>query len=484
MKYSECSAPVHPLICHLQRQSLRGFAAVLALTFWLLGTVAGWAQTSAELALHNFTGNPDGTYPIESLVAGVDNALYGVTGQGGTNANGGTLYKLNPDGTGYEILHHFNPSDTGTGLSTPPNPVLTVLPASDGTLYGTTYLGGTNGDGSIFKLNSDGSDYNVVHSFSAADAKPSGLIQGSDGELYGTARTAVFRFDPSSGNYSILHTFTGAPDGSLAFGKLIQANDGALYGTTDFGGTNNDGSVFKITTNGNTYAELHAFAGVPDGLSPFAGVIQGNDGALYGTTELGGVSNNGTVYKLNLDGSSYQVIANFNSFQDGSILYGSLVQGPGNVLYGTASHGGAQGAGTVFALNPDGSGFDVLYNFTNTTGGYLPYGGLTLGTFTGGTGALYGTTYDGSSGAGGAGGAGGVLYALLINPPLSITPVSSQTTNNQTVVLWPVWALNYTLQSTTNLTTGTWVTASNTVPVTGAQLPNAGPSTFYRLIRQ
>jgi uncharacterized repeat protein (TIGR03803 family) len=451
---------------------------VLASTLWLLGAATGWTQTSIELVLHSFTNNPDGILPIESLVAGVDNAFYGITIQGGTNKNGGTLYKLNPDGTGYKILHYFGTSDTGTGTPNPPYPALSVMPTRDGTLYGTTYYGGTNGDGSIFELNSDGSGYNVVHSFSGADSNPSGMIQGNDGEIYGTTASVVFRFDPSSGNYTILHTFSGAPDGALAFGKLIQANDGALYGTTYLGGTNNDGSVYKITTNGNTYAELYAFTGFPDGAVPYAGVIQGNDGMLYGTTRNGGTKYGGTVYKLNLDGSSYKVIANFNGSSDGGNPLGSLVESPGNVLYGTTSDGGAQNIGAVFALNPDGSGFDVLYNFSDSPDGCLPDAGLTLGTFTGGTGALYGTTYLGGSAGHGS------LYAILINPPLSITPVSSQTASNQTVVFWPVWALNYTLQSTTNLTTGTWVSASNGVPVSGLQLTNSAPAMFYRLLRQ
>lgn len=479
MKRLVRSGKFFSIICHLHRRPSRVLAVVLAFTFWLLGAATGWTQTNIQLVLHTFTNNPDGSAPINSLVSGVDNALYGVTAQGGTDASGGILFKINPDGTGYTILHQFSSSDTGgSGLIFPPVVVLTVMQASNGTLYGTTYAGGTNSYGSIFRLNSDGSLYTVIHSFSAADTGPSSLIQGRDGELYGTTLQTVFRFDPTSGNYNILHTFTGAPDGSVAFGKLIQANDGALYGTTYFGGTNSEGCVFKVTTNGNIYAELHAFSGNPDGADSYAGVMQGNDGMLYGTTRIGGTNNQGTVYKLNLDGSSYQVICNFAGTADGDSPLGSLVQGPGNVLYGTTASGGTENNGTVFALNPDGSGLDILHNFINAPDGAGPYAGLTLGTFTGGTGALYGTTTTGGTSG------SGTLFAFLINPPLSITPVRSQTTNNQTVVFWPVWALNYTLQSTTNLTSGTWVTASNGVPVSGFQLTNNAPAVFYRLLRQ
>ena len=254
--------------------------------------------------------------------------------------------------------------------------------------------------------------------------------------------------------------------------------DGALYGTTYLGGTNNFGSVYKITTNGNTYAELHAFASNPDGGSSYAGVIQGNDGALYGTTRSGGTNGTGTVYKLNPDGSGYKVIASFSGSGDAANPLGSLVESPGNVLYGASSVGGANGSGAVFSLNPDGSGRDILYSFRNVPDGALADGGLALGTFSGGTGALYGTTVNGGPHA------LGTLYAILINPPLTITPVTSQATTNQTVIFWPVWALNYTLQSTTNLATGTWVTASNGVPVSGLQLTNSAPAMFYRLLRQ
>jgi len=102
---------------------------------------------------------------------------------------------------------------------------------------------------------------------------------------------------------------------------------------------------------------------------------------------------------------------------------------------------------------------------------------LLLGSFTGGSGALYGTIYLGGSGA------QGLLFALLVNPPLTITPVGSQTAGNQTAVFWPSWALNYTLQTSTNLANGPWTTVTNTIPVTGVQFTNHQPAAFFRLVQ-
>jgi uncharacterized repeat protein (TIGR03803 family) len=456
----------------------RGFTTTLAFVFWLFMAATSRSQTNIEIVLHSFTNSPDGAQPLGVLVPGIDHAFYGVTVTGGTNGNGGTLFKIFPDGSDYTVLHHFSTTDTSTrGLTSPPYPNLTVTSARDGTLYGTTYQGGTNGDGAIFKIAIDGTGYTVLHSFGASDTAPTCLIQGNDSALYGTCLDAVFRFDPVSGNYSVLHGFTNALDGNAAFGKLIQGNDGALYGTTFFGGTNNKGTVFRVTTNGDAYAILQNFGATPDGNTPYAGVIQATDGMLYGTTRAGGTNSHGTIYTVSTNGAGYKELYSLGS-ADGSAPVGSLIQGQDNVLFGTTATGGTTLYGSIFQINTDGTGFRVLYALPGYPDSAYSDSGLDLGTFTDGSGTLYGTATDGGKME------YGTVFALLINPPLTIAPVSSQTAPNQTVVVWPAWALNYTLQSTTNLTTGTWVTASNTVPLTGVQVTNAGPSTFYRLIRQ
>ncbi len=418
-----------------------------------------------------------------SLMLGLDGSLYGITYTGGSAAagEGGTIYKLHGDGSGYTILHTFSTNDTADfapGVLTVPG--LSVAQGIGGTLYGTTAHGGTNGKGTVFKLNPDGSDYTILQSFDSINSGPSRLIQGQDGALYGTGSGFVFKLNSNGSGFTILHTFGDSPDGFGAIGKMIQGQDGALYGTTYSGGTSNLGTVFKLDTNGGNYSVLHSFTGPPDGSSPFAGLMQGNDGALYGTTRSGGTTNIGSVFKLNTDGGGYTQLYSFTNAPDGSAPTGTLVQGPSNVIYGTTVAGGVGGRGTFFKINPDGSGYVQLYIFGAFPDGRSPQSELAAGVFTGNTGVIYGTTQQGGEGAVPA----GTVFAFLINPPLSITPVSGQSPNNQTVVFWPSWALDFELQTTTNLESGTWTTVSNAVPVTGVQLTNGLAPAYFRLIRQ
>jgi len=461
----------------------RSLAAGLALTLWLLSASRGWTQSNVLIPLHSFTNSPDGEYPVGNLVWGAGNELYGVTlgggiYSGGASAHGGTLYKVYQDGSGYQVLHSFSESDTSAGNygGLPPFWFLTVIQGSDGTLYGTTYAGGTNGAGSLFKLNVDGrSGYTVLHSFGSGDANPQSLIQGNDGALYGTCvNSAVFKINLDGSNYQVLHYFTNSVEGTgTLWDNLTQGSDGTLYSTTYEGGTNasNAGTIFKLNPDGSGFTILHSFNGSTDGGTPIGRLLLGNDGALYGTAYGGGSSGGGTVFKLNPDGSGFTVLHTFTAATDGSKPLAGVVQGVGNVLYGATSTD-PNSQGTIYQLNPDGSGFQVLYNLP-----HLSQASLLLGSFTGGSGALYGTIYLGGSGA------QGLLFALLVNPPLTITPVGSQTAGNQTAVFWPSWALNYTLQTSTNLANGPWTTVTNTIPVTGVQFTNHQPAAFFRLVQ-
>ena len=156
-----------------------------------------------------------------------------------------------------------------------------------------------------------------------------------------------------------------------------------------------------------------------------------------------------------------------------------LVLGPGSLFYGTTSLVGNYFLpihGTVFKINQDGGGYEQLVTLPWRR--QTPVAGLLRGQSQGDIGILYGTTEGGSITNN-----GGFIFTILVNPPLSITPVTSQMAGNQVSLFWPGWALNYVLQSTTNLASGDWVNVTNGVPVTGVQLPNpTNTSTFYRLI--
>jgi uncharacterized repeat protein (TIGR03803 family) len=265
---------------------------------------------SGYAVLHSFAGGPDdGVQPRAGLVQGSDGRLYGTTAYGGTNyyqdalGEAGTVFGLNPDGTGYAVLYNFQGylGDDGSF------PTARLLQGRDGALYGTTELGGFaigySGEGTVFALKTDGTGYTVLHSFAGSPydgAGPeAGLVQGSDGALYGTTYSTVFKMNPDGSGWTVLHTFGVSPgDGSVPEAELVQGRDGAFYGTTTGGGSNGHGTVFKMNGDGTGYTVLYSFSGGADGADPSARLVQGNDGAFYGTTSGGGDLNLGTIFRL------------------------------------------------------------------------------------------------------------------------------------------------------------------------------------------
>jgi uncharacterized repeat protein (TIGR03803 family) len=176
-------------------------------------------------------------------------------------------------------------------------------------------------------------------------------------------------------------------NGARPYGALVQGLDGNLYGTTGLGGLNNNGTVFKITPNGGLTTSYN-FSGI-DGDFPYAGLTMGPNGEFYGTTELGGAANRGTVFSITPGGT----LTSLYSFciqplcADGGNPYDPVVRAANGSLYGTANSGGQYNAGTVFALQPDGA-LTTLTSFTNGGGGAFPQGGLVQGY----GGDFYGTT--------------------------------------------------------------------------------------------
>lgn len=268
------------------------------------GTVFKITSGGTKTTLYSFlNSSADGGKPTGNLIQGVDGVFYGMTQQGGFNSNG-IVFRVIPDGIEIPLyLFTGSPSD-GSG------PTGSLIQGTDGNFYGMTYLGGTDNVGTVFKINSSGTE-TVLHSFQNSTADGSypldSLIQGKDGNFYGMTSLGgahghgiVFKITPA-GVETVLHSFTGsttAPvDGSTPHGSLIQGTDGNFYGTTQQGGANNAGTVFMITPGG-AVTVLHSF-NTTDGSAPDGSLIQGTDGYFYGTTYAGGASGNGTVFKIN-----------------------------------------------------------------------------------------------------------------------------------------------------------------------------------------
>jgi uncharacterized repeat protein (TIGR03803 family) len=254
--------------------------------------------------LHSFCSQPscaDGGQPLAGLIQGTDGNFYGTTSEGGTGVlSGGTVFEITSAGaltTIYSFCSQTNCTDGST-------PFAGVIQATDGNFYGTTF-GGWDDPGTIFKITPRGK-LTTLHSFNGMDGSgPSGaLVQATDGNLYGTTNWGgaggegtVFKITPS-GKMTTLHSFTGR-DSSTA-NSLIQAADGNLYGTT-YGGFENDyGTVFKITLGGKLKT-LYRFCSqdnCTDGNSPAGPLVQATDRNLYGTTNWGGDNGLGTVFRL------------------------------------------------------------------------------------------------------------------------------------------------------------------------------------------
>jgi len=310
--------------------------------------------------LHSFSfATPGGgATPQGALLKSVDGRLYGTTLSNlGTN-NSGTVFTLGQDGAGFAVLRRFTGAD-GDGAE----PATGVIEDQDGVLYGTTSLGGgTNNAGTIFKLNKDGSNYAVLHRFGAvggvSEEPEAGLILGGDGLLYGTTRLGgdnnrgtVFKINRDGSGYAVLHRFSGV-DGAWPTARLLESGGGLLFGTASLGGTNNNGTIFRMDRTGGGFLVIYHFGGaVEDAREPLAGLIKGSDGALYGTTWNGGTNNGGAIFKLNEDGTGYLVLHSFTDTQvEGVEPTQPLTLGSDGALYCTTLIGGAHGWGTIFRL--------------------------------------------------------------------------------------------------------------------------------------
>jgi uncharacterized repeat protein (TIGR03803 family) len=382
------------------------------------GTLFSLGQDGTNYSqLRSFArASPDGRSTYAGLIQGPDGAFYGATFAGGTSGSG-TVFRLSQDGAGYSILHSLS---AGEGS----NPQGGLLAGGDGMLYGTTTSGGAAGGGAVFKLNPDGTGYSILHHFDTNGGDGNfpigGMVEGRDGALYGTTLKGgskgtgtVFKLSKDGSGYSILYNFVGNTNGDGAFpnGGVIEATNGVLYGTTGGGGTNNQGTVFSLSRDGSDYSLLHLFGmSTGDGAGPTAGPVQASDGVLYGVTGGGGTNRSyngstpGTVFALNTDGSGYRVIHSFDA-TNGAGPWAGLVEGADGALYGTTPLGGSNDVGVVFKLNKDGRGYSVLHHFgssgadgicvfndaTSNGDGQSPFSGLARGS----DGAFYGTTDSG-----------------------------------------------------------------------------------------
>jgi len=238
------------------------------------------------------------------------------------------------------------------------DPLAGLVRDAAGNLYGTTASGGASGLGTVFKVSAGGAE-TVLHSFtggSDGEYPYASVIRDAAGNLYGTTYAGgasglgtVFKIDTQA-HETVLYSFRGGADGEYPSAGLVRDAAGNLYGTTNSGGSSGGGIVFKISSAGKETV-LHSFKGGKDGEYPYASVIRDAAGNLYGTTYGGGASGWGTVFEIDPTGKE-TVLYTFTGAADGASPEGGLVQDTAGHLYGTTKYGGAFGAGTVFELSP------------------------------------------------------------------------------------------------------------------------------------
>jgi uncharacterized repeat protein (TIGR03803 family) len=384
----------------------------------MIGTIFAGATTNlayvvpAMAPVYSFGYGP----PLGVIQSSIDSDFYGIA-----HANGDTeiVFRISPQG---EVTTLYTFPDTPAGGDYPRIP----MQGSDGSFYGVCYLGGkTNpsvcnstviGYGTVFRLSPQGVLTNL-HLFAGppeGSCPVGGLVQGVDGSLYGVTEVGgsnncldsyccdngyggygtVFKLTPQ-GTLTTLHIFSGGADGAFPEAKLLLASDGYLYGTT-YGGNENAGTVFKIGTDGATFATLHEFTGGADGSTPLTALVQDNAGDLYGATFGGGANGFGTLFKITTNGT-LTTLHSFGGSPDGSYPGTALVQGNDGNLYGTTVFGGS-GAGTVFKITPQGT-LTTIAHFSGGAGGGNPdYGALVQSSLDG---FFYGTTLNGGVYGGG-----------------------------------------------------------------------------------
>jgi uncharacterized repeat protein (TIGR03803 family) len=308
--------------------------------------------------LVNFNAE-QGHGPDAVLVQAADGAFYGTTGVGGARYKG-SVFKMTPSGTVTTIYSFCSQPGCVDGEL----PQAALVQGADGDFYGTTTSGGAGGEGSVYRI-SPGGSLTTLYSFCSQDscadgAQPEGaLVQGTDGNFYGTTPLGGALGDGSvfvlttSGTLTTLYSFCSQSrcgDGGYPAAGVIQGSDGDFYGTTMLGGANNDGTVFKITPSG-TLTTLHSFD-YTDGYKPVAGLVQASDGNFYGMAPFGGFDSNGTIYRTTPDGG-FTLLYEFctGDCADGYYPVGRLAQALSGSFYGVNENGGPDAYGDIFVFN-------------------------------------------------------------------------------------------------------------------------------------
>jgi uncharacterized repeat protein (TIGR03803 family) len=441
----------------------------------LFTVVVATAQTYSEVypfsAIAGYPStNFDGWTPEGGLVES-NGVLYGTTYYGGTNGSG-AIYSVHTDGTQFKPLYSFSAlSDEVVGDNSDGGLPIDTLLLSSNVLYGTTTSGGSGSYGTVFRINTDGTDFTNIHTFAATDGDSpmAGLIMSSN-VLYGTTTEGgypyyagtVFRMNTDGSHFTNIYEFTAGNDGAGPEAALVLSDD-TLYGVTSTGGSNSGtGVIFSVSTSGKNFTPLFTFLKVGSGAfgtnatggTPRTRLVLDGD-TLYGAASRGGTNGTGVIYSINTSGSGFTIVHAFgpgayNGYGDYTNTDGETPEGDlflsGDTLYGSTIAGGlsVNYAGALFSVNTDGSGFTNIYFFQPVydsdsiyIGGAGPFAGPILVSNT-----LYGPTTQGGVNS------TGNIYAINLSGASSAPPsLAFQVVSNSLSLTWT----NASLQATPSL---------------------------------
>jgi uncharacterized repeat protein (TIGR03803 family) len=432
---------------------MKAIVSCFAALFWI-SIAPMYAGSYALTSLHVFTvlsgtspaTNYDGADPTTGLIL-VSNVLYGTTRLGGIS-NDGTIFRLNADGTGFTNLYNFT---NGTDGANPAGPGTLVY--SSNALFGVTGFGGNGSPprkGAVFRINTDGTGFTNIYSFSGPDGQnPSAQLTMTGGTLYGVTHSGggtgkhgtIFEINPDGSGFQTMFAFSGT-NGSVPSSPLTLSG-GTFYGVT-LSGSNGFGSVYRINADQSGFTNLYSFTGGLDGYLPEAALTVFSN-QLFGTTTAAGISNMGTIFRLNTDGSGFTPVHEFLGTWDAGVPFGGVTV-YSNVLYGAALDGNSSSGnyGIIYRMNPDGTGFTNVYNFSGGNDGAGPESTMVLNGNT-----LYGITPAGGSAFSTSG--DGTLFAVTLPVSLAISRSNASYT-----IVWPSPSTGFVLQTNGNLLSGTW----------------------------
>ena len=378
---------------------MRNYCVLSVLVLLVMMGSSDASQQGMLTTLHSFLGGDDAAFPNGPLIQGTDGAFYGTTYNYGPQGQG-TVFRITPEGTITTVYGFSGGADGG-------HPYVGVVEGTDSNFYGSAR-------GNIFKLTPEGT-LTTLHIFTNDVYNPGfiQLVQGSDGDFYGMTEVGSFGADvvfkiTSAGTVTTL----GSAGGTSAIGALIEGSDGNFYGTTTLAGTNGYGTVFRITPLGELTTLYDFGFGSPTGTQPEGSLVQGIDSNFYGTTFYGGKHNDGTVFRITSEGT-LTTLYSFAGGDDGDAPHGALIQAYDGNLYGVAN-GGVSNSGVLFQITTAGT-LTTLYAFTGGTDG----GGSAAPLVQGSDSNFYGMTQSG-----GTNGVGSIFKLSVVECSFSINPTN------------------------------------------------------------